>query len=220
MDHSPVQVANVEGIEFSEKENSRPNTTIDAKPKAEKQTYTGPKHPLRNTWVLWYDAQLSNGKRPSQWGENMKEVYSFSTVEDFWRMYNNLALASQIQLGCSFSLFKKGVEPKWEDPKNQKGGKWTIMIPKSKPLDTMWLWMMLACIGEVLDEEGEEQICGCIVNIRKGQDKLNLWTRDADAETSLVRIGQKLKKNLELAETEKIGYQAHFSEAKTNKYEV
>jgi len=187
MDSSPVQISPSEPVEVFEKENSKPNTMGVLKPS--KDSFSGPKHPLRNSWTLWYDAQLTNGKRPSQWGENMKEVYSFSTVEDFWRMYNNLALASQIQNGCSFSLFKKGISPKWEDPKNEKGGKWTAVIPKNKPLDTMWLWMMLACIGEVLEDEADDQICGAIVNIRKGQDKLNLWTRDADASDALARMG-------------------------------
>jgi len=221
-DQSPVQIATAEPIEFSEKENSKPNTVIADPSKAIKTAaFNGVKHPLRTGWTLWYDAQLFNGKKPAQWGENMKEVYSFSTVEDFWRMYNNLALASQIQQGCSFNLFKKGIEPKWEDPKNEKGGKWTIMIPKSKPLDTLWLWLMLACIGEVLEDEGDDQICGCVVNIRKGQDKLGLWTRDEDAEAALLRMGQRIKKTLELSESDKIGFQGHFTKnARQNKFEI
>lgn len=46
--------------------------------------------------------------------------YNFQ-VEDFWRLYNNVAPPSQLQLGCSYNLFKRGIEPKWEDPANDKG---------------------------------------------------------------------------------------------------
>ena len=140
------------------KENSLPNLETSSTKQTQKGESSGRQHNLKHPWTLWYDAQLSGGKRPSQWGENMKEVYSFATVshfqlsisiincfnqqvEDFWRMHNNLALASQIQQGCSFSLFKKGIEPKWEDPKNAKGGKWTLLVNKGKgQIDTIWLW--------------------------------------------------------------------------------
>jgi len=65
------------------------------------------KHPLHNAWTLWYDHELQSGKRPANWGSNLQEVYTFSTVEDFWRMFNNLPAASALQQGCGFNLFKK-----------------------------------------------------------------------------------------------------------------
>ena len=119
-------------------------------------------------------------------------------------MHNNLASPSQIQSGCTFSLFKKGIQPKWEDPKNAKGGKWTILVHKGKgQIDQLWLWIvnfksissfnvffqMLACIGEVLEDEGQDDICGCVVNIRKNPDKINLWTSDVYKDETILRIG-------------------------------
>jgi len=181
-------------------------------------SFSGPRHQLKYTWTLWYDCQLQNGKKATTWGDNMKEVYSFSNVEDFWRLYNNVALATQLQGGCSFNLFKKGIAPKWEDPKNEKGGRWTVLIPKNKNLDTLWLYLMLACIGQAIEED-DDQICGCVVNIRKGQDKMNLWTSDENNEAAVLKIGEKLKKALELAPDEKIGYAAH-SESRRNKWEI
>jgi hypothetical protein len=42
------------------------------------------KHPLHSTWTLWFD---NPGRKNSaqNWAQNLKEVFSFSTVEDFWR---------------------------------------------------------------------------------------------------------------------------------------
>ena len=42
------------------------------------------KHPLHNTWTLWFD---NPGRKNSaqNWAQNLKEVFSFTTVEDFWR---------------------------------------------------------------------------------------------------------------------------------------
>lgn len=39
------------------------------------------KHPLQNTWTLWY---YENDKNKN-WGENQKVIASFQTAEDFWR---------------------------------------------------------------------------------------------------------------------------------------
>jgi len=179
-------------------------------------------HPLHNHWTLWYDHELQSGKRPANWGSNLQEIYTFSTVEDFWRMYNNLPSASSLQQGCGFNLFKKGIEPKWEDKKNAKGGKWTIVLNKGEDLDKLWLWLMLALIGEVLEPEGspgEDFICGCVVNIRKGVRKLVIWTTDADAEASNLTIGNRLKKTLELTDGT-VGFTGHFTKSKANKWTV
>jgi len=179
------------------------------------------RHPLRIGWTLWYEYHLSSGKRPgnSQWGENMKQVFSFNSVEDFWRLFNNVSPPSQLQLGCSYNLFKNGIEPKWEDPANAKGGKWTIIVQKTKGLlDKMWLWLILACIGEVLEEE-DDQVCGAVVNVRSKQDKLCLWTRDEGNKEAVVRIGQMLKKVLELPDVFPLGYQGHFQKnTRQNKF--
>lgn len=41
------------------------------------------KHPLETPWTLWFDNP--NGKqKQSTWGQTLRAVYTFSTVEDFW----------------------------------------------------------------------------------------------------------------------------------------
>lgn len=44
------------------------------------------KHPLQNTWTLWFD---NPGKKANaqSWSDNLKEVVTLDNVEDFWR-YN------------------------------------------------------------------------------------------------------------------------------------
>ena len=58
-------------------------------------------------------------------------------------------------MGTDFHLFKEGIEPKWEDEKCAKGGKWTYYFPKSRDsndLDENWLNLLLELIGEQFDE--------------------------------------------------------------------
>jgi translation initiation factor 4E len=58
-------------------------------------------------------------------------------------LYNNIKTPSWLGVGTDFHLFKEGVEPKWEDPTCEHGGKWTVLVPKSpnakQILDTYWL---------------------------------------------------------------------------------
>ena len=38
------------------------------------------KHPLHNTWTLWY----FKVEKAREWSENQRRVASFGTAEDFW----------------------------------------------------------------------------------------------------------------------------------------
>jgi translation initiation factor 4E len=39
------------------------------------------------------------------------------------------------------------------------------------------------------DENYDDQICGVVVNVRKGQDKLAVWTKDAENREACLKIG-------------------------------
>ena len=56
-------------------------------------------------------------------------------------LYNNIKQPSALAHGADFHLFKKGIEPKWEDPRCAAGGKWTVQIKKGQAgtLDQYWL---------------------------------------------------------------------------------
>ncbi len=58
-------------------------------------------------------------------------------------LYNNVKPPSWLNPGTDLQLFKEGIEPKWEDPMCENGGKWTVQIPKAPngkaTLDAYWL---------------------------------------------------------------------------------
>ncbi|XP_032839618.2 eukaryotic translation initiation factor 4E type 1B isoform X1 [Tyto alba] len=96
------------------------------------------KHPLQNRWALWF---FKNDKS-KMWQANLRLVTKFSTVEDFWALYNHIQLASKLTSGCDYSLFKDGIEPMWEDNQNKRGGRWLITLAKQQrhtELDRFWL---------------------------------------------------------------------------------
>jgi len=171
------------------------------------------KHPLQNRWTIWYD---NPGKKTSQssWAENLKKIVTFDTVEDFWSIFNNIRPASKLTTGSNYHLFKDSIEPKWEHSDNSRGGKWILTVSKGSDLDQLWLWALLAVIGENFDEENE--INGCVVSRRRPNDRMALWTRSAFNESAQRRIGSKLKQVLELPQKEILGYQVHTDSLKRN----
>ncbi|KAI8904733.1 translation initiation factor eIF 4e-like domain-containing protein [Gorgonomyces haynaldii] len=170
------------------------------------------KHPLKHRWTLWFDCPSKKSMQKDQWQENLKKVITFDTVEDFWGIFNNLTNAHELPPSANYHLFKEGIEPSWEDKANEKGGKWAFNLQRGKrgpELDQWWLNVCLGCIGEQFTF-GEE-ITGCVVSIRKANDRISIWTREADDKEKCLKIGQEMKKILGV--NDKLSFQSHHDSA-------
>lgn len=139
-----------------------------------------------------------------QWSLSMKAVCEFSTVEEFWKYWSFVPRPSEVLFDGhsrkevegrsieAFSIFKKGIRPEWEDTANRTGGELTCRKSfQPEQLDVFWENLVLALIGETIDE-GDE-ICGCRVvdkSAAKGKGpsrcmyKLELWLRTGNAEVA------------------------------------
>eukprot|EP00897_Mesotaenium_endlicherianum_P001705 jgi/Mesen1/1562/ME000134S00678 len=171
------------------------------------------KHPLEHSWTLWFDNPQARPKG-SEWGSSMRPVYTFSTVEDFWCLYNNVLTPSKIPLKADMHMFKTGIEPKWEDPKCVNGGAWTAYAKDKQKFDDYWLNTLLAMIGEQF-EDGED-VCGAVANKRAGKDRVAVWTKTAHSETIQTRIAKQWKEMLDISSNITIGFQS-FADAKKGK---
>ncbi|KAK8478919.1 hypothetical protein V6N13_078786 [Hibiscus sabdariffa] len=160
-------------------------------------------HPLEHSWTFWFDNPQAKSKQAT-WGSSMRPIYTFSTIEQFWSLYNNVHRPSKLAVGADFHCFKHKIEPKWEDPVCANGGKWTLTFQKGKS-DTPWLYTLLALIGEQF-EYGDD-ICGAVVSVRGKQERIALWTKNAANETAQTSIGKQWKELLDYNET--IGFIFH-----------
>ena len=87
----------------------------------------------------------------------------------------------------TFSMFKKGIRPEWEDPANAKGGE--IFLRKTlnpETSDLYWENLVLGVLGESIEDEDE--ICGCRIvdKTKKGKDtrplyRFEVWLRSKDS---------------------------------------
>ncbi|KAJ8434866.1 hypothetical protein Cgig2_022145 [Carnegiea gigantea] len=140
-------------------------------------------HKLERKWAFWFDNQ-SKPKQGAAWGTSLRKAYTFDTVEEFWCLYDQIFKPSKLLANADFHLFKAGIEPKWEDPECANGGKWTVVTNRKANLDEMWL-ETVTCFDEA------DEICGVVASVRKSQDKISLWTKNAANEAVQMSIGRK-----------------------------
>jgi translation initiation factor 4E len=118
-----------------------------------------------------------------------------------------------LALKSDYHLFKKGVRPEWEDIQNKHGGKWSYSFKEKKMIniDELWLHTQLAAIGETLEDEGDNEIMGVVVNVRKGFYRIGLWTRTSKptGKDTLMKIGSRFKEVLKIAGGEQVEFSGH-----------
>lgn len=189
------------------------------------------KHPLMNTWTLWFTKPASG--KGDNWNDLLKQVITFNSVEEFWGVYNNIAPVSELALKSDYHLFKTGVRPEWEDSQNKHGGRWAYSFKDKRgiDIDRLWLHTMLAAIGETLEkDETAGEVMGVVVNVRKAFYRIGVWTRtigkaipgggDGDvaggkgrsadkAREILANIGKEFKQTIELPDQEIVEFSGH-----------
>ena len=126
-------------------------------------------------------------------------------------------------------MFKQGVRPEWEDQQNKHGGRWHYTFKNTKANDEIWLNIMLAAIGEMLEDENDNEVMGVVINIRKAFWRVGLWTRTAgqppkgqklepgvdkdEPRKRLERLGTRFKEVLGLPPQEQVEFSGHADSA-------
>jgi len=172
-------------------------------------SFSTPNVLLNTEWVMWEHKANQGSKDPDKWKENMKQLYEFSTVEDFWRYFQHVPKPSEVFFDgdCrklvgteaktieEYSLFKKGIEPEWGDAQNVTGGEWFCrQFFELDVLDLYWQNLVMSCVGETIDDavagdgDGEGDSVLSYVNGARVVDKsrhyplykLELWLNTRD----------------------------------------
>ncbi|CAF1117683.1 unnamed protein product [Adineta steineri] len=163
--------------------------------------------PLEDSWTFWY----YKNDRMCDWKDNLIELSTISTVESFWSVFNRLKLPSGISQGCDYFLFKKHIQPMWEDQYNRSGGRWCLGLSKPQrvnELDTYWLYTLLSLIG---DQYGDDayNVNGCVVSVRNKGDRISLWTRDWRNADVTKRIGSRFREVADIPRALPLVFESH-----------
>ncbi|CAD6907969.1 unnamed protein product [Tilletia controversa] len=125
------------------------------------------------------------------WEAQLKFLGKYNTVEAFFKTFATLRRPSSLDRNSNYHLFKDGIKPMWEDPQNANGGKWLLTLRGTNPalLDRTWMWLVLALIGEDLDDKNE--ITGAVCSTRPKGDRIALWIRFKDDIERVNSIGRR-----------------------------
>merc|ERR1719508_222451 len=167
-DMKNVSLTSDEGIDISY---SPISPTITSIPPA----ILRPQHPLKTSWTFWY----SVGNKNLSWEQNQVKISTVSTIEQFWLLTSQLKPPSNIPLGHTYSVFRAGVAPDYEDEANVEGGKWMVSCQRAEreeddKLDSMWLEVLFMMVGEQMNEYSG-LINGAEACVRKTGDRLEVW---------------------------------------------
>ncbi|CAI6353598.1 unnamed protein product [Macrosiphum euphorbiae] len=198
-------MAEVEAVHQSDKLPKVENKQLNETEEAIAMMRLDDKHYLANKWTLWFYE-----KKSKIWVEDIHEVSSFETVEDFWCLFNHIKPPSQLSWHSQYSYFKNGIKPNWDDEKNKAGGRWLLQLPPLKKctlVDEYWKQIVMSLIGEVYESS---EVNGAIVNVASIGTKISVWTSNASKNNrnNLMAIGKKIKEVLG-AQRINLFYEAH-----------
>jgi len=178
-------------------------------------------HKTQDKWSFWLihteshtQKKRSGRKGKIDYQEALKKVYTFSTVEEFWRVYNNTPSIEEIMPNTDYMLFKEGIRPEWEDEQNKNGGKWVITFsvddkPDYKDLEQIWIYLQLGLIGRVFDDDIINLLNGAVYTVREMHHRISIWVKDNMSLNKVKRIGNEFRRLCNITSKEKIIYQVH-----------
>ncbi|CAI2726547.1 unnamed protein product [Schistosoma spindalis] len=155
-------------------------------------------HPLQDSWCYY----LFQFKKGLLWDACIEKVATFSTIEHFWSVLTHTVRPKDITNGSDLYMFKSEIMPKWEDPKNENGGRWLINVSPRQDVNVLWDELLMLLIGSDWDtDEEDKQICGAVFQPRARGSKLSVWLTSDNEEETIVRIGRRIKERLALEDT-------------------
>lgn len=86
-------------------------------------------HPLETPWTFWFDKKPTKGST-SSYVENLRNLVTVRTLEEFWGTYTHLLRADELPKDCNYHVFREGNLPMWES--FPQGGCWIIRVRKDK----------------------------------------------------------------------------------------
>lgn len=184
---------------------------------------------LNDTWII-YDHEKSDNQN---YEKSTRKIGEFNTINGFWSFFNNIPKPSDLfyqrdtgkpfynynnedREVASISMFRDGVLPEWEDPRNKHGGEIILRkffrkgVAPVEYLDFLWETLAMGCVGEQFINSdnitGIRVVDSSMVNDDKPLYRIELWFSNLDFKDSLEKD---FKKILALPMSDKIHLKIH-----------
>nr|GEX96599.1 eukaryotic translation initiation factor 4E-1-like [Tanacetum cinerariifolium] len=90
-DHRTKNANKHSGVRSDSEEEERPKEAVENVVSRDIQ-----RHPLEHSWTFWFDNPSAKSKQVA-WGSSIRPIYTFSSIEEFWRSGG----MSKTNLNCS-----------------------------------------------------------------------------------------------------------------------
>merc|ERR1712137_1201076 len=170
--------------------------------------------PLRYTWAIWEQIMQATDGRSSQYSDATHMVSTFSSVQEFWKLWNHVPQPSELleqkrmvreqPVGLhvidAIMIFRENIRPEWEDKMNANGGHFQFQLKPNLgggQVDEYWNNLVLGMVGATI--EPANMITGMrLVDKLSGPRaanviRLEIWFTNYDDTTAV----QALKKSIE-----------------------
>ena len=127
---------------------------------------------LNDNWILWYHHEKNNWKI-----SGYRKIYKIETIKDFWELYKNFDRIGGIN-NQHFFLMREGIEPIWEDKKNQSGGCWSFKKMENESAQ-LWEDLSVRIVGENLLENNMDINGLSICLKRQSNSVIKIWNNNS-----------------------------------------
>lgn len=150
---------------------------------------------LHTTWHLYADEALLVGgpadaaalATAAAASYNPTLMATISDVDGLWRLLRAAPAPSSRAPSFTMMLFRRAVNPTWEDPRNKTGGTLNLVLwdrdrhgfQDKQVVDDGWVLTVLALVGESLGKDLAHHLTGVMVKVRKTATTLQVWTSTA-----------------------------------------
>ena len=147
--------------------------------------------PLAHCWCFYFDdgnfhsrasSSSSSSSTSADFLRHLVCLGSFKSIQKFWSYFNSVD--QNIHRICrhgrfNLRLFKEGVEPMWDAPSQQRGGRWVLKYTPSSDLTKtreIWFELLMAVVGEQLPMA--HTVSGCVLACKPHRNEVQLWVSD------------------------------------------
>lgn len=152
-------------LSFNDRFNS--NLKFDTEDNDENEEMLKQDLPLRFTWSIWEQIMQSSDKS-AQYSDATHKVSSFSTVQEFWKLWNHMPQPSELleqkrivreqpdglHVIDAIMIFRENIRPEWEDKMNATGGHFQFQLKPTVgggQIDEYWNNLVLGIIGATIE---------------------------------------------------------------------
>lgn len=150
---------------------------------------------LDTKWTFWFETKArrdrSRNLSKTDYLKDFKRSKTFDTIKSFWDCWKEVQKECNPSASdCNYELFKHGIKPVWEDPRNIKGGRCVLTYPRTSQEETMRQWVSLM-ITLLMGEFGPE-INGVVLSTRGWGNTFSVWVRNSKDREAVDATMRKL----------------------------